>query len=94
MPTLSLHRVMPTHSLHRVMATLFSLHPVRLANGMGCPNQEIGGPFLFISLIIGTSSYFGVESATENNWAMQGCSIPLSHRLNPLTIKKGELNPI
>jgi hypothetical protein len=31
----------------------------------GCPNQEIGQTFLFQGLIIGTSSYFGADSATK-----------------------------
>jgi hypothetical protein len=34
----------------------------------GCPNQEIGWPFLFKGLKIGTSSYFGTDSATEKPW--------------------------
>jgi hypothetical protein len=29
-----------------------------------CPNQEIEWPFLFTGIIIGTSPYFGVDSAT------------------------------
>jgi hypothetical protein len=31
----------------------------------GCPNQEIGRPFLFKGPILGTSSYFVVDSATK-----------------------------
>jgi hypothetical protein len=34
----------------------------------GCQNQEIGWPFLFKALIIGTSSYFGADSTTKKNW--------------------------
>jgi hypothetical protein len=30
----------------------------------GCPNKEIGRPFIFNGLIIGTCSYFGADSAT------------------------------
>jgi hypothetical protein len=33
----------------------------------GCPNQEIGWPFIFKGLIIWSSSYFGVDSATKKN---------------------------
>jgi hypothetical protein len=31
----------------------------------GCQNQEIGRLFLLVGIIIGTSSYFGVDSAIE-----------------------------
>jgi hypothetical protein len=31
----------------------------------GCSSQEIGGPFLFKNIRIGTSSNYGADSATE-----------------------------
>jgi hypothetical protein len=33
----------------------------------GCPNLEIGRPFQFKGHIIGTTSYFGMDSATKEN---------------------------
>jgi hypothetical protein len=35
-----------------------------------CPNQEIGLPFIFKGLIIGTCSYFGADSATKNAYEL------------------------
>jgi hypothetical protein len=33
----------------------------------GCPNQEIGRPFLFKGLVVRTTSYFGADSTTTIN---------------------------
>jgi hypothetical protein len=33
----------------------------------GCQNREIGWPIFFVGLIIGTTFYFGADSATRNN---------------------------
>jgi hypothetical protein len=48
----------------------------------GCPHQEIGWLFLFKGLMIGTSSYFGVDSATKTplpappGWFLWHCGSP------------------
>ena len=45
----------------------------------GCPNQEIGRPFIFLGIIIGTSPYLGADSTTKKKL--------LWHKWRALTLK-------